>query len=152
MSLTSSRFQTVTVHLNQQFYDLQFLKKACLLGAFVTPDTHQHKSGLITQRLKACIKKKSCANKVFFISVVLKRPFSVEGGQFTYYLFVCVFIQRERFISLGIRFQGTDQRCCVEDVSFLCQVPSLILQYEAPSLSNQPLYPVRTLEAGKATT
>ena len=42
---------------------------------------------------------------------------------------VCVFasIHRESFICLGLEFQGTDQRCCVEDVSFLCQVPSSLL-------------------------
>ena len=51
---------------------------------------------------------------------------------------VCVFmsIHLEGFICLGLEFQGTDQRCCVEDVIFLCQVPSLILQYESPSPSN----------------
>ena len=51
---------------------------------------------------------------------------------------VCVFtsIHLEGFIHLGLEVQGTDQRCCVEDVIFLCQVPSLILQYESPSLSN----------------
>ena len=66
----------------------------------------------------------------------------------------CVFtsIHREGFICLGLEFQGINQQCFVEDVSFLCQVPSLLLQYEAPSLSNYPLYPVPTLEAGKATT
>ena len=69
-------------------------------------------------------------------------------------LCVCVFtsIHLEGFICLGLDVQGTDQRCCVEDVIFLCQFPSSILQYESPSLSNKPLYPVRTLEAGKATT
>ena len=61
-------------------------------------------------------------------------------------------IHREGFICLGLEFQGINQQCFVEDVSFLCQVPSLLLQYEAPSLSNYPLYPVPTLEAGKATT
>ena len=42
---------------------------------------------------------------------------------------VCVFtsIHREGFICLGLEFQGTDQQCCVEDVSFLCQVSSSIL-------------------------
>ena len=51
---------------------------------------------------------------------------------------VCVFtsIHLEGFICLGLEVQGTDQRCCVEDVIFLCQVPSTILQYESPSLSN----------------
>ena len=51
---------------------------------------------------------------------------------------VCVFacIHLEGFICLGLEAQGTDQRCCVEDVIFLCQVPSTILQYESPSLSN----------------
>ena len=51
---------------------------------------------------------------------------------------VCVFtsIHLEGFICLGLEVQGTDQRCCVEDVIFLCQVPSSILQYEPPSLSN----------------
>ena len=36
-------------------------------------------------------------------------------------------IHREGFICLGLKFSGTDQRCCVEDVSFLCQVPSVLL-------------------------
>ena len=51
---------------------------------------------------------------------------------------VCVFtsIHLEGFICLGLEVQGTHQRCCVEDVFFLCQVPSTILQYESPSLSN----------------
>ena len=51
---------------------------------------------------------------------------------------VCVFtsIHLEGFICLGLVVQGTDQRCCVEDVFFLYQVPSSILQYESPSLSN----------------
>ena len=37
---------------------------------------------------------------------------------------VCMFtsIHRYRFICLGLIFQGTDRRYCVEDVSFLCQV------------------------------
>ena len=67
---------------------------------------------------------------------------------------LCVFtsIHREGFISLGLEFQGTDQRRFVKDASFLCQVPSSLLQYEAPSLSNWSLYPVHTLELGKATT
>ena len=41
-------------------------------------------------------------------------------------VFVCVFtpIQRKGLICLGLEFQRRDQRCCVEDVSFLCQVPS----------------------------
>ena len=44
---------------------------------------------------------------------------------------VCVFtsIHLEDFICLGLVVQGTDQRCCVEDVFFLYQVPSSILQY-----------------------
>ena len=50
---------------------------------------------------------------------------------------VCVFtsIHLEGFICLGLEVQGTDQRCCVEDI-FLCQFPSSILQYESQSLSN----------------
>ena len=43
---------------------------------------------------------------------------------------VCVLfttIHREGFIYLGLEFQGTDQQYCVEDVAFLCQVPSSIL-------------------------
>ena len=68
---------------------------------------------------------------------------------------MCVFasIHREGFICLHqLECQGTDQRCCVEDVSFLRQVCSSLLQNEAPSLSKQPLYPVHTLEAGRTTT
>ena len=54
------------------------------------------------------------------------------------YVCVCVFtsIHLEGFICLGLEVEGTDQRCCAEDVIFLCQVPSSILQYESPSLSN----------------
>ena len=37
-------------------------------------------------------------------------------------------IHHEEFICLGFEFQRTDLRCCVEEVSFLCQVPSLLLQ------------------------
>ena len=43
---------------------------------------------------------------------------------------VCVFtsIDREGFIRLDqLECQGTDQRCRVEDVSFLCIVPSSLL-------------------------
>ena len=52
--------------------------------------------------------------------------------------YVCVFtsIHHEDFICLGLEFQGTDQQCCVEDVTFLCQVLLSLLQYEAPSFSN----------------
>ena len=46
---------------------------------------------------------------------------------------------------------GTDQRCYVEAVCFLREVPSLLLQNEVPNLSNQSLYPVYTLEAARAT-
>ena len=49
---------------------------------------------------------------------------------------VCTSIHLEGFICLGLEVQGTDQRCCVEDVIFLCLVPSSILQYESLSLSN----------------
>ena len=57
-------------------------------------------------------------------------------------------IHCEGFICLEqLECQGTDQWCCVEDVSFLHKVPSLLL-----SLFNYPLYPVHTLEAGKAAT
>ena len=45
--------------------------------------------------------------------------------------FMCVrftSIHREDFICLEeLECQGTDQRCCTEDVSFLCQVPSSLL-------------------------
>ena len=37
-------------------------------------------------------------------------------------------IQLEDFIFLEqLKCQGTDQGCCAEDVSFLCQVPSSLL-------------------------
>ena len=56
-------------------------------------------------------------------------------------LCVCKSIHRESFICLDqLECQGTDQRYYVEDVSFVCQVPSSLLQNEAPNLSNQPLY------------
>ena len=47
--------------------------------------------------------------------------------------------------------QGTDERCCTENVTFLSQVPSLLLQNEVPCLSNQPLYLVYLLEVVKGT-
>ena len=68
---------------------------------------------------------------------------------------VCVFtsIRREGFICLDqLGYQGTDQRCYVEDVYFLCPVPSSLISNAEPNLSNQSLYPVRTLEVEKATT
>ena len=42
---------------------------------------------------------------------------------------VCTSIYHEGFICLDqLDYQGTtDQRCCVEDVIFLCQVPSSLL-------------------------
>ena len=50
---------------------------------------------------------------------------------------VCVYVHPPWRLHLsGLVVQGTDQRCCVEDVCFLYQVPSSILQYESPSLSN----------------
>ena len=71
-------------------------------------------------------------------------------------VYVCVYvftsIHCEGFICLDqLEYQGTDQRCCVENVSFLCQVLSSLLQNEAPNLTYQPLYPVYTIEAAKAT-
>ena len=36
-------------------------------------------------------------------------------------------IHREGFICLGLEIQGTDQRCCVGDVTFLYQVCSSLL-------------------------
>ena len=66
---------------------------------------------------------------------------------------VCVFtsIHRKGFTCLWLKFQGTDQRCCVE-VTFLCQVLSSLLQYETLSLSNQPLHSFHILEADKSMT
>ena len=41
---------------------------------------------------------------------------------------VCVSIHPEGFICLGqVGYQETDQGCYVEDVTFLCQVPSSLL-------------------------
>ena len=41
---------------------------------------------------------------------------------------MCVLVftsfHREGFIALELEFQGTDQRCCVENVPLLCWVPS----------------------------
>ena len=43
-------------------------------------------------------------------------------------MFVCTSIHPEGFICLvQLECQGADQRCCVEDVSFLYQVPSSLL-------------------------
>ena len=66
------------------------------------------------------------------------RGFFASVGGVSGLVCVCVFtsIHLEGFICLGLEVQGTDQRCCVEDVIFPCQVPSTILQYESPSLSN----------------
>ena len=50
---------------------------------------------------------------------------------------VCTSIHREGFISLDQGgYHGTDQRCYVKDVDFLCQVPSALLQSAVPNLSN----------------
>ena len=66
---------------------------------------------------------------------------------------VCTSIHYEGFIRLDqLECQGTDQRCYVKDVFFICQVPSLLLYNEAPNPSNQPLYPAYTQEVGRATT
>ena len=66
---------------------------------------------------------------------------------------VCTSIHYEDFIRLDqLECQGTDQRCYVKDVFFICQVPSLLLYNEAPNPSNQPLYPAYTQEVGRATT
>ena len=47
---------------------------------------------------------------------------------------VCTSIHREGFICLvQLGYQGTDQRCYVKDVNFLCQVPSSLLQNAAPT-------------------
>ena len=54
-------------------------------------------------------------------------------------MYVCVSasIHREVFTCLDqLDYQGTGQRCCVEDVFFLWQVPSSLLYSEAPNLSN----------------
>ena len=51
---------------------------------------------------------------------------------------VCVFksIHGEGFICLDqLGYQGTDQRCCVEDVGFLCRLPSLLFFNVEPNLS-----------------
>ena len=46
-------------------------------------------------------------------------------------------IHREGFICLDqLEYLGTDQRCYVKDVSFLCQVPSSLLENAAPNPSN----------------
>ena len=68
---------------------------------------------------------------------------------------VCVFtsIHREGFICLDqLGYQGADKRCYIEDVNFLCQTLSSQLQNATSNISNQPLYPARTLEADKTTT
>ena len=52
---------------------------------------------------------------------------------------VCVStsIHRVDFICLDqLEVQGIDQQCYVEDVFFLCQVPSSPLYNELPNLSN----------------
>ena len=53
------------------------------------------------------------------------------------FLFVFTSVHREGYICLEqLECRGTDQQWCVDDVSFLCQVPSLLLKNEAPSLYN----------------
>ena len=52
-------------------------------------------------------------------------------------VYVFTLIHRKGFICLGqLESEETDQRCCVEDVSFFRQVSSLLFQNEAPRLSN----------------
>ena len=47
----------------------------------------------------------------------------VHSSKTTINVYVCVFtfMHLEGFICLGLEFQGIYQRCCVEDISFLCQ-------------------------------
>ena len=51
---------------------------------------------------------------------------------------VCVYVySHDGFICLyQLECQGTDQQFCVQDVSFLCQVPLVKLWNEAPSFCN----------------
>ena len=50
---------------------------------------------------------------------------------------VCMSIHHKGFICLDqLENQGTDQQCSVEEVYFICQVPSSLLKNEAPNLSN----------------
>ena len=52
-------------------------------------------------------------------------------------VYVFTSIHRKGFICLGqLESEETDQRCCVEDVSFFRQVPSLLFHNEVPRLSN----------------
>ena len=52
-------------------------------------------------------------------------------------LCVCTSIHREGFICLDrVGYHGTDQRCSVENVNFLCQVLSSLLYNAGPNLSN----------------
>ena len=64
----------------------------------------------------------------------------VWGHPFSTYVRVFTSIHREGFICLDqVGYQGTDQRCYVEDVNFLCQIPSSLLQNAATNLSNQSI-------------
>ena len=69
---------------------------------------------------------------------------------------VCVFtsIHCEGFIYLDqLGYQGTDQRCCVEDVGYHCQFPSSLLWNAEPNLSaSHFILFVCTTEASIATT
>ena len=48
---------------------------------------------------------------------------------------VCVYvftsIHREGIIFLGLEFQDTDQRCCIEEVSFLCLHRNISMKHRA---------------------
>ena len=73
--------------------------------------------------------KKNCSDHCVFVCVVCCVLCVVC---------VCVFtsIHREGFICLDqLGYYGTDQRCCVENVGFLCRFPSLLLWNAEPNLS-----------------
>ena len=50
---------------------------------------------------------------------------------------VFVYIHREGVIYLKqFKYQGTDQQCCIEEVSFLRQVPSSLLRMKYRAFQN----------------
>ena len=117
------------------FTILQFVKKYCMwVYVFACVCIHLHLC--VCACVRACVRACVC-------------------GCVCVCVCVCVFmsIHREGFICLNqLGCQKTDQKYFVEDFYFLCQVPSSRPQNEAPNLSNQPLYPVYILVAGRART
>ena len=65
-----------------------------------------------------------------FLKSILKSPINIMFSCLSLCVYVCVFtsIHHEGFICLDhLGYQETDQQCYLEDVNFLCKVPSSLL-------------------------